>query len=157
MVLSQDYSEWMRMLHACAEASNAVMCHAFGWSDWKSNPESVLNVIQKCEVAPGLDTDPIQRVATALGIFKRHSFTWDHNRLQVCGRPLSYAISNNRIIARCWKTVNQTWVVEDTRIKVTGHPTRDSAIEHFERLYGRPEHEKYTELTYEFVPNHESR
>lgn len=133
-MITQTYDDWCRMLHACARA-------ATGGSAF--TPERVLAVLSGDDLTRDDEAMRVKAVAAALGIDRRRRLEWKEPRPEWkseraaeawgSGRPKPYG----SVAAQA----NGTWMAAVNtvhgQVAVTGHPTRESAIEHLERLLGR--------------------
>jgi hypothetical protein len=140
-MIVQTYDDWMRMLDACAAGA-----------DWRAG--SRMGNAEVLRVLNTQDQDArgsaiIFAVADALGICDRKRLVWE-----ACagtdGKERLYAEFSAdghpgwKYYACVGAGPRKTFVgrVGDNicaQIRVTGHPTRESAVEHLERLLGRLE------------------
>lgn len=127
----QTYDDFKRMLDACA-----VAAHPHPWRH-----EEVLAVLDgHNRIADADAVGRIVRVARALGIDVRRRLEWKPTlpggwrEARVDGERMSLAGDNGD---ETWSACVFQFDHSANLLRVEGHPTRESAIEHLERLLGR--------------------
>lgn len=139
-MISQTYDDWKRMLQAVAIADlNTV--------------ETVRRFyLQRDNMADGFLFGTVEQmpppttlaVARALGIDRRRRMRWGVHHRTIDGDEWAkvYDAMEDRITASCFTISNGMWAAQADGVCVTGHPSRESAIEHLERLLGRDGEDK---------------
>lgn len=144
-MIIQTYDDWRRMLEACAAAgwgaSEGRRMHDAapypGSDSWRGVVVQVLNG-DSYAVAW---RQAILDVARALGIDRRVRLEW--RELSDLCADFAEAIVGDGVYATAWQNNDDGCGActhpglgcgDEQLLRVTGHPTRESAIEHLERL-----------------------